>query len=198
MRTQRPDVEDARNLFVLLRNAHVLLERQLGEVVARIILADATTHHEGGGATRRAVSGLEAWDRSRRTAGNLVGDAGRWDGDGEGGDGGAWVVNLTVVDVHLLRRLAVRPSSTALLAEYLLCTHPTVRRRMAVLEGSGLIDRSPSYRDSRMNTLTLSDTGREVVQMIERAMDGLLDVIGDDVPSEHWRALLQDLDTLSG
>ena len=48
-----------------------------------------------------------------------------------------------------------------------------------------------------MNTLTLSDTGREVVQMIERAMDGLLDVIGDDVPSEHWRALLQDLDTLS-
>ncbi len=107
-------------------------------------------------------------------------------------------MNLTVVDVHLLRRLAVRPSSTALLAEYLLCTHPTVRRRMAVLEGSGLIDRSPSYRDSRMNTLTLSDTGREVVQMIERAMDGLLDVIGDDVPSEHWRALLQDLDTLSG
>jgi len=198
MRTQRPDVEDARNLFVLLRNAHVLLERQLGEVVARIILADATTHHEGGGATRRAVGGLEAWDRSRRTAGPLVGDAGRWDGDGEGGDGGARVVNLTVVDVHLLRRLAVRPSSTALLAEYLLCTHPTVSRRMAVLEGSGLIERSPSYRDSRMNTLTLSDTGREVVQMIERAMDGLLDVIGDDVPSEHWRALLQDLDTLSG
>ena len=116
----------------------------------------------------------------------------QWD---EGPD--VTVVDVTVVDVHLLRRLAVRPSSTALLAEYLLCTHPTISRRLAVLEGSGLIERSPSYRDSRMNTLTLSEKGREVVQMVERAMDGLLDVIGDDVPPDHWQALLQDLDTLS-
>lgn len=188
---QRPDAQDARNLFVLLRNAHVLLERQLAEVVAGINWAEVTSNHDGERANRRAVSGLEAWDRSRRTDGYRK-NVDRWD---EGPD--VTVVDVTVVDVHLLRRLAVRPSSTALLAEYLLCTHPTISRRMAVLEGSGLIERSPSYRDSRMNTLTLSEKGREVVQMVERAMDGLLDVIGDDVPPDHWQALLQDLDTLS-
>lgn len=193
---QRPDAQDARNLFVLLRNAHVLLERQLAEVVAGINWAEVTAHHDEERANRRAVSALEAWDRSRRTDGYRE-NVGRWD---EGPDvtvADVTVVDVTVVDVHLLRRLAVRPSSTALLAEYLLCTHPTISRRMAVLEGSGLIERSPSYRDSRMNTLTLSEKGREVVQMVERAMDGLLDVIGDDVPPDHWQALLQDLDTLS-
>lgn len=92
----------------------------------------------------------------------------------------AWAaVYLAPLGLHpgqevLLLELAVSgPRSQAMIAGVLGCEAPTVTAMATKLEATGLIARTPSPVDARVNLVDLTDTGRALIPRLNEAWQAL-------------------------
>lgn len=107
--------------------------------------------------------------------------------------------NVSYPDARLLYEIAAdEPAQARVLAKRLALDEGYMSRLIKTLIERGLVTRTPSERDARINELRLSGQGQGVLErVLDAARQAVQDMIGD-VPSAAVPLLLEAMNTLQG
>lgn len=106
--------------------------------------------------------------------------------------------SLTLPQFRALVVLASRgPLRLTHLAEHLAVNPSTAMRMAERLAASGMIDRAPNPENRRESILTLTDTGRRVVEQVTGRRRAEIAAIVESMPAAHRERLVEALEAFS-